>query len=859
MDAVRSRGPRLRERVVKVDSWLQRFRLWRVFGKVLVTKAPSYVTYAKRYPIDSRLVFYESHFGAGMLCNPFAIFEALRADPKYSRLKHVWVINTQAEIDYLATEYDGHRNVRFVLRDSKPYAKALATAKYIINNTSYPAFFSKRSGQICVNTWHSTTVKTIGYDLPDGNIQIANMIRSLLASDYVISPNTFMTGIFRDTFKLQGLFRGKVLELGYPRNDLTARTDREKVLRDLRARGVDVDPTKKIILFAPTWRGASVGAVDSDISSLIQFREEVSAQIDLTEYQILIKAHHLVDRKLSTKERAAGNYVPRQIDTNELLAAVDVLVSDYSSIYFDFMVTDRPVLFYIPDKETYDNNRGVYFGLEELPGPATADLAELSGWINDIDRVAAEFADRYAEVKAWACAEDDGHSAERVVKALFGADHSVGVVDDFLAEGKKRILFHASRFSANGVSAALKALLERIDRDEFDVTVFGVLGDDRSRQNWRSLSGVRTMPRVGDLSYSRWEAPVAAYALRHGLDNKIARFFRAGKIFQRELRRCFGDAEFDYLIDFSGYGQLFPSVIRQSSAGKKIIWQHTELAPEIRNEAKRKLRGARAIRFSIPELRDTYAAFDKVVSCSEQVMIANRREFSLPETFDNFTYVNNLIDIERVLSGAAAGSGLAVEGHIAVKAASDDNAAERVLIPDTPPAPDDPNPYVKFVTMGRLSPEKNQANLITAFARFIVDYPNTRLYVVGGGELEDQLANQVTELGLADRVTITGHLENPFAVLKHGDCFVFPSTYEGQGLAVHEARVLGLPIILANYPAAGSVAVADGQYLVGFSADEIYEGLVAYMKGEVPKKYHFDADDYNDRAYAQFLNMLSAA
>ncbi|AQP46230.1 hypothetical protein BW730_00205 [Tessaracoccus aquimaris] len=135
----------------------------------------------------------------------------------------MWVISDEEEIDRLRGRFRGVERVTFVHRGSIEYLEGLATAGHIIQNTSYPSFFSKRNGQVCVDTWHSTSVKKLGFDMPGGNIHSRNMIRSLLISDFVLSPNPFMTRIFRDSYRLQNLYQGKILEVGYPRNDSTLR------------------------------------------------------------------------------------------------------------------------------------------------------------------------------------------------------------------------------------------------------------------------------------------------------------------------------------------------------------------------------------------------------------------------------------------------------------------------------------------------------------------------------------------------------------------------------------------------------------------------------------------------------------
>ena len=152
-----------------------------------------------------------------------------------------------------------------------------------------------------------------------------------------------------------------------------------------------------------------------------------------------------------------------------------------------------------------------------------------------------------------------------------------------------------------------------------------------------------------------------------------------------------------------------------------------------------------------------------------------------------------------------------------------------------------------FVTMGRLSPEKNHENLIRAFQRVCQTHPESRLYIIGDGMLRTRLRRLCDRLGLSDRVIFTGNLSNPFAIMRRCDCFVFPSRYEGQGLVVLEARILGLPILVSNFSVVEDVCVPDGQLVVGMEEDDLYEGLCAYFRGEVPRDYQFDVENITER------------
>ena len=165
-------------------------------------------------------MLYESLDGNGMLDSPLSIFRHLRQDPEFADLTHVWVIADPKVYAQSMGEYDEDPRVSFVVYKSKEYYDRLSTAKYLINNTSFPREFAKRPGQVYLNTWHGIPLKRMGYDLPDGAVGARNILRNLVSADYLVSANSFMTDVmYKQAFKLDGIYQGTVVQAGYPRID----------------------------------------------------------------------------------------------------------------------------------------------------------------------------------------------------------------------------------------------------------------------------------------------------------------------------------------------------------------------------------------------------------------------------------------------------------------------------------------------------------------------------------------------------------------------------------------------------------------------------------------------------------------
>lgn len=801
-----------------------------------------YVSCYKKNQVRKDTIFYSAHQGAGMLCGPYAIFRQLMKSGDFKNFRHIWQINDSNERALLQKEYADFDNVTFVGKNSGGYFKAIASAGYLVINNTLPFYFTKKPEQVYVNTWHGIPLKTLGYDIPDGKYTARNMTRNFLQADFLISPCRFMTKIYLDSYKLGGIYTGKIIESGYPRNDLLFNTPREDVLRRLSNRGTVIDPAKKIILYAPTWKGTSFDRADKDIARYDEFCDYLNGHIDTEQYQLLIKPHPMVYKLLTEEEKSSGRYVSQSVDTDELMSVTDILVSDYSSIFFDFLLTNRPIFFYIPDVESYKEYRGMYFGLDELPGPYSCDMNDIADWINNADAVKSQYSERYDRMKAWSCEFDDGRVSERVVNTVFYGDESGSrVLSGFVTAQKKRLLINGGSFAMNGVTTSLLTMLNMLDYDKYDVSLL-VIPDERSMDNIMKINDhVRVLCRVGQIPFDIGELVRHKSIVRRGLNDQLYKALITDGPYKRNYIRSFGNSRFDTVIDYSGYGITQPLTLMQCEGAKRVIWQHNDLLLDLTNSQKKK-RGVyrRSSATPIESLVTLYDFFDEVVSCSEAIMKTNRRNLSTKATYGKFTFSTNPIDFDRINSSCEK----AVYEHGYFIDCPGTEKEKRI------PAPDRAN--VNFVTMGRFSPEKNHINLIEGFAKLYTEHQSARLYIIGDGAMKSEYEEKIAALGLDGKVILTGLLDNPFGIMRCCGCFVLPSIYEGMGVVVYEARALGLGIIVSRFEAADAVCIPDGQLLTGHSSDELYEAMKAFAEGKLTNEYHFDPDSFNAKALAEF-------
>ncbi|GAA2254863.1 hypothetical protein GCM10010430_43280 [Kitasatospora cystarginea] len=351
-------------------------------------------------------VLYDVFGGRGYADSPRAVHAELAR--RASGLRHLWTVDdAQAELP------DG---VEAVTVWSAEWYEALATCRYLVGNTHFPEFVRRRDGQVLLQTWHGTPLKRIAHDVAtgwlDGDGYLRRLAQEVPQWSLLLSPNSFSTPILRRAFR----YDGEILESGYPRNDLLARPD--AALAAAVRRRLGIPEGRRVVLYAPTWRE---DARSGDGYRLDLRLDPQAARRALgADHVLLVRPHSHVLQRCPGRGDGFLYDVGDYPDTAELLLIADVLVTDYSSVMFDFANTGRPMLFFTHDLAHYrDDLRGFYFDFEaEAPGPLLATSGQLIDALGRVDALADEHADRYAAFRERYCHLDDGRAAGRVVDAL---------------------------------------------------------------------------------------------------------------------------------------------------------------------------------------------------------------------------------------------------------------------------------------------------------------------------------------------------------------------------------------------------------------------------------------------------------
>lgn len=372
-----------------------------------------------KFPSSKNLIIFESFHGKQYSDSPRAIYEYLLQNKK-DFIMH-W------SVDRRHTNYFKQNKIKHTRRFSIKWLLLMTRAKYWVTNSRLPLWLPKPRKTIYIQTWHGTPLKRLAADMdevhmPGTNTEKykINFLKEASKWDYLISPNAYSTEIFKRAFD----FKKNIVESGYPRNDYLINNNNENTINHLKS-NLKIPRDKKIILYAPTWR---------DNQFYTKGRYKFDLQLDLeklklelgNDYILLLRLHYLVAENLDLS--GYENFIydfSKHEDIRELYLIADMLITDYSSVFFDYANLRRPMLFYVYDIEEYrDNLRGFYFDFEKnAPGPLVKTTEEL---INEIKEIEINGFTPTKEILAFYdkfCYLEDGHASERVVNEIFLKHH----------------------------------------------------------------------------------------------------------------------------------------------------------------------------------------------------------------------------------------------------------------------------------------------------------------------------------------------------------------------------------------------------------------------------------------------------
>ena len=374
---------------------------------------------------DPKIVLFSCFNGKSYTCSPKAIYEYMLSDDKYKDYQFIWFFKPEEvkKYDFL----NKNRNTKVVSKKSKDYEKYLHIGKYWFFNFKIADYIIPKKDQVFTQCWHGTPLKRLGFDLThyDNQLNTVKEMRKRYKIEtekfsYFISPSAYASGVFRSAWNLKEFGKNDIIiEKGYPRNDFLFKyTENDVSEIKKRILGEDIR-NKKIILYAPTYRAnqheSGVGYVYKEEVDFEKMREKLGDK-----FIILFRPHYFVASVFNFDKYKGFVYNASDVDDiNDLYVISDMLITDYSSVFFDYANLKRPMIFYMYDLDYYrDESNGFYFDVEEnLPGKIVKTDDDL---IDEIIRVSKEFKydEKYKQFNEKFNYLDDGEASKRVVETV---------------------------------------------------------------------------------------------------------------------------------------------------------------------------------------------------------------------------------------------------------------------------------------------------------------------------------------------------------------------------------------------------------------------------------------------------------
>ncbi|WP_346731558.1 CDP-glycerol glycerophosphotransferase family protein [Staphylococcus sp. IVB6227] len=365
--------------------------------------------YNSKRAVKNNTIVFESFGGKSYSDNPKCIYEYMKL--RYPQYKYYWVAQN-------SETFKSPNNLNIVVKNSRAYYNLYKKAHVWVLNSRLPLHMQKKENQLYIQTWHGTPLKRLANDMHKVRIPNTttalykkNFYRATRRWDYLISPNKYSTEIFRSAFWMD---TDRILEVGYPRNDLLVNHQDDKILQQDIRQSLKIPDGKKVILYAPTWR-------DDDYFYVGSYKFELTLDLSKLQkslgdnYVILLRMHYFIANRLdlSGLEGFAID-VSGHPDISELFLISDALITDYSSVMFDYGILKRPQFFFAYDIDKYNQElRGFYMNYhKDLPGPIYQTTDELLTGLQNMSEVAINYREQIESFHQRFCSFETGTASK---------------------------------------------------------------------------------------------------------------------------------------------------------------------------------------------------------------------------------------------------------------------------------------------------------------------------------------------------------------------------------------------------------------------------------------------------------------
>lgn len=490
--------------------------------------------------IDENIVYLESRNGNDFTGNIFRITEELSTG-EYGDLKIYVFANKQVKSRISEFKKNYNLNIYKIITDETEACQILEKAKYIFTDSGIMQKYIKKDGQIVVNTWHGTPLKLMGFDNPSEKPNIGIIQRCFFFSDYLLYPNEYMMEKMLNAYMIDTIYPGTILLEGYPRNSVFLDENRRAQFKNkLDLEGMEV------FVYMPTFKGIVSDRKDiQQRNDVDKFLEKIDES--LKDNQILfVKFHPYNQSKINFSKFNNVRAFPKGYESYDLLNVCDCLITDYSSVFFDYATTRRKIIIFNYDEEEYLKDRGIYIPLEDLPFPKVQTVDELIGELNlNKDYDDDDFVNEY-------CGFDSITSARDICRCVINNEDSCEC--RIIENSKKNIMVYGDGLEDNDTTKSLIQFVQGIDKSRYDVYV--------SFKRWHmniKENHIDTLKRIpGDvkfapLSYNTTPTVKEKLNLDKFLKDKgnMDLYESIKPLFEKSFKKHYYDIEFDLIIDYN--------------------------------------------------------------------------------------------------------------------------------------------------------------------------------------------------------------------------------------------------------------------------------------------------------------------
>lgn len=787
-----------------------------------------YSRWIRKKPIKNDHIVLEAQHGEEISGNIFYIMQELASNPEYSSYT-IYLAHTKAGKKKIQKIFDayGITNIKLVKLYSLKYLMEMAVAKYFFNDTTFLPFFVKREGQIYLNTWHGTPLKTLGKEVKNDRHAIGNVQKNFVCADYLLYPNKYTMEHLIEDYMLANIAKGKCVLSGYPRNTIFFNKERAAQIR------AAVEPgDKKLYAYMPTWRG-TVGNVDDDAN--LQIREYFN-EIDskLSDNEVLyVNLHPFAAEDIDFTGFTHIKKFPKNYETYDFLNCIDCLITDYSSVFYDFAVTGKKCVFFAYDEEEYFADRGVYAPFSALPFPNVKTVDDLLSEIRSPKNY-----DDTAFLQEY-CAYDNADATKAILDLVFKGQASDKIeLVDIPNNGKKNVIMFAGNLDRNGITTSIYNLLRNVDTSENNYYITFTAACGKKHQDTLAVlpEDANYFPMVGRMNMGLFKSGIFYLFLMICLIKKtwlkadfVAKVLKDE--WKYEIERLFGGADFHEAIQMTGYSPKFILLFSGFDCHKSI-YVHNDMKMEIetRSNQRRDL------------LEYVYPRFDNVALVTEDLWEPTS---SFVDNTDNFKIVHNVIDYEEIIR---RGEGEIIFEEDITRCNKELDEIKEILDSDAR----------VIVSVGRYSPEKGHRRMVDAFNKVWQENNNSYFIIIGGNQFNnfyDELTEYIKTLPCGNNIILILSMANPLPIVKACDGFILGSFYEGFGLVIVEADILGLPVVSTDITGPRIFMQKNNGKLVSNDEAGIEEGFRLLIEGKV-EKLTTDYKKYNENAINEFYALL---